>query len=390
MNTDTIRIAQSCAKEARQAATEFYQAVIQDHTELVLFFCSSHYELEPLGEALHQLFAGIQVVGCTTAGEIGPEGYRTHSLTGVSFACGSCVATSDLLHCLDQFDIDQANDFAQPLLQELERRAPGTKPGNIFALMLIDGLSTREEQVTHALHHAIGWMPLFGGSAGDDQQFACTRIYHNGRFHPDSVALILINTPLPFTIFKAQHFKATAERIVVTAANTARRVVLEINGRPAAEEYARLLNVAVDHLTPSHFASSPLAVLINGSEYVRSIQQANPDGSLTFYCAIEEGLVLRVAQNLDLVDNLAQTLDAIHTEVGRPQLILACDCILRNLEITQKELRDSVSKLFVDNKAVGFSCYGEQFQGVHVNQTLTGVAIGSGKPSTRGSDAANQ
>jgi hypothetical protein len=30
------------------------------------------------------------------------------------------------------------------------------------------------------------------------------------------------------------------------------------------------------------------------------------------------------------------------------------------------------------NNAVGFSTYGEQFNGIHVNQTLTGVAIGRG------------
>ena len=42
------------------------------------------------------------------------------------------------------------------------------------------------------------------------------------------------------------------------------------------------------------FADSPFVVKIDGANYVRSIQKVNPDGSLTFFCAIEEGLVLRV------------------------------------------------------------------------------------------------
>ena len=33
------------------------------------------------------------------------------------------------------------------------------------------------------------------------------------------------------------------------------------------------------------------------------------------------------------------------------------------------------------NNTIGFSSYGEQFRGVHVNQTLTGCAIGAAPES---------
>ena len=48
------------------------------------------------------------------------------------------------------------------------------------------------------------------------------------------------------------------------------------------------------------FATHPLLVRLGGAEHVRSIQKANPDGSLTFYSAIDEGLVLTLARSLDL------------------------------------------------------------------------------------------
>jgi hypothetical protein len=78
-----------------------------------------------------------------------------------------------------------------------------------------------------------------------------------------------------------------------------------------------------------------------------------------------------------LVNNLAQTFAKIREEIGPPQLVIGCDCILRNLEITQNGLKEGVDKLFRENAAIGFNSYGEQFHGVHVNQTLTGIAIGS-------------
>jgi hypothetical protein len=42
----------------------------------------------------------------------------------------------------------------------------------------------------------------------------------------------------------------------------------------------------------------------------------------------------------------------------------------------ERGLVDRVEQVFRDNNTVGFSSYGEQYLGVHVNQTLTGIAIG--------------
>jgi hypothetical protein len=381
MRIQNLRIAQSQAAEAKKAVEEFHKGVSQPNMELVLFFCSSEYDLDIIAAEMNRLFAGIQVVGCTTAGEIGPAGYLTHSLSGASFPTGSCVAVSGLLNRLSQFDITSGHNFAQTLLQQLESKSPGTSEDNSFALMLIDGLSVREEPVAHALQYALGRIPMFGGSAGDDLKFAKTYVYSDGGFHFDSAVLILITTSLPFTIFKTQHFVSTDERLVVTEADTTGRIVKEINGLPAAQEYARLVGVDVHELNPMRFAASPVVVIIDGTDYVRSIQKANPDGSLTFFCAIEEGLVFRVAHGVNLVDNLEQTFEKIREDVGEPQLVIGCDCILRNLEISQSGLKDRVGEIFKNNSTIGFSSYGEQFHGVHVNQTLTGIAIGASPES---------
>ncbi len=382
MSNQTIRTAQSCATDASLAVQEFHAAVAQPEMALVIFFCSSEYDLEVVASEMNRLFAGVQVVGCTTAGEIGPCGYCSHSLSGVSFAAGGCVAVSGLLENLSQFTIAAGHGFAQALLQRLEHQAPQANSKNSFALMLIDGLSVREEQVAHALQYALGNIGLFGGSAGDDQHFTKTFVFSEGRFYSDGVVLILLNTSLPFTLFKTQHFISTDERLVVTEADTERRIVKEINGLPAAAEYARLVGVDVHELDSMRFAAAPVVVMIDGTDYVRSIQKANADGSLTFFCAIEEGVVFRVAHGVGLLSNMEQTLAEVRAQIGQPQLVIACDCILRNLEVTQGGLKDRVGEIFKSNNAIGFSSYGEQFHGVHVNQTLTGIAIGDAAQTT--------
>lgn len=381
MKSQTIRTAQSCATDARRAVAEFHAAVVGPEMELVVFFCSSEYDLEVVATEMNRLFAGVRVVGCTTAGEIGESGYLSHGLSGASFATGSIVAVSGLLRNLRSFDIAAGRHFAQELLQQFESRVPQAGPENSFALLLIDGLSIREEPVAHALQSALGEIQMFGGSAGDDLKFARTFVFSDGAFHSDSAVLVLLHTSLPFRLFKTQHFVATDERLVVTAADTAHRIVKEINGLPAAAEYARLAGVAVDDLNPMRFAAAPVVVMIDGTDYVRSIQKANPDGSLTFYCAIEEGVVFRVAHGEGLVQNLQEAFDKLRAQIGMPQLVIACDCILRKLEVDQNGTKERVGEIFRNNNAIGFSTYGEQYRGVHVNQTLTGIAIG-GAPAS--------
>jgi hypothetical protein len=344
---------------------------------LVIFFCSSEYDLEVLAEEMRTLFAGVQVVGCSTAGEIGPAGYREESLTGASFPARTFNAVSGCIDFLQQFKIATGQAIVQELLQRLESQAPQEAADNGFALLLIDGLSMREEVVTRALQSALGRLPLIGGSAGDGVNFGCTHVYFEGRFHSDSAVLILANTRLPFKLFKTQHFVATGERLVVTEADTALRIVKEINGLPAAQEYARILGIDARDLAPKRFAAWPVVVLIDGTNYVRSIQKVNPDDSLTFYCAIENGLVLRVAKGVDLLENLDEAFTQLRKEIGPPQLVLACDCILRKLEISQTSITDRVGEVFLRNNTIGFNTYGEQFQGVHINQTLVGLAIGT-------------
>jgi len=372
-----IHTGQSTATDACRAAQELYAAVQQPEMALVIFFCSSRYDLEALASELNRLFDGVKVIGCTTAGEIGPCGYCDYSLSGASFPADSFIMVAGLFDRLQQFDFSSGQIFVNKLLQQLEAQAPSSGAKDSFAFLMIDGLSVREEPVVRTFQNVLGNIQLVGGSAGDDSQFVRTWVFHDGAFHLDSAVLLLATTPVPFKVFKTQHFASDNERLVVTEADPVQRVVREINGLPAAAEYARVIGSSVAELGSLRFANSPVVVVIDGTDYVRSIQKANADGSLTFFCAIDEGLVLRVAHGEDLLENLNQSLSMLCAEIGPPQAVLACDCILRNLEITHDDLKGRVGDVFRANNVVGFSTYGEQYGGVHVNQTLTGIAFGT-------------
>lgn len=242
---------------------------------------------------------------------------------------------------------------------------------------MFDGLSIQEELVLASLNSALGSIPSFGGSAGDDIHLSNTHVFFDGVFHNDAAVVLMFNTDFDFDVFSTHHLSSTAEKLVVTAADPELRRVYELNAEPAALEYARLIGLDVSELNHEVFALNPIAVKVGEEFYVRSIQQVNEDMSLSFYCAVETGIVLTTMQRTPMIPNLEAELARIQRSVGEPQLIIGCDCFLRRLEIEKLEIKAQVSDLLQAHHVIGFNTYGEQVEGMHINQTFTGVAIGA-------------
>lgn len=376
-NNLSVQKGASLAQNPVVAAKELYDAIYQPNISFALFYCSPEYDLKALGTELHKHFHDINLIGCTTAGEITPQGYLTGTLTGVSIASPNFIAKTSRLNGLKTFEMKDGQAMATKLLEQFTNDGKHITSDNTFGFLLIDGLSCKEEAVVSAIYHALNNISLFGGSAGDGTNFNSTHLYHNGAFHTDCALFTLINTSKEFEVFKTQHFVSSEEKMVVTEANPEQRIVTEINGEPAGLEYAKAVGLEVDKLTPLIFATYPVVVKLGGKYYVRSIQKVNEDGSLTFFCAIDEGIVLTVAKGVDMIENVKEEFSRISNKIGKPELILGCDCILRHLELDQKNLKQEMSEILKENNVIGFSTYGEQFNAMHVNQTFTGVAIGS-------------
>jgi hypothetical protein len=370
----TLRSGHSLAADPQHAVAELHEAIAQPKAALVAFFCSSNFDLDELAQQVNDRFQGIPVIGCTTSGEIGPAGYRSGTLSGFSIPARGFTASTTCIDGLADFDEVCAREATTELLHAVDGRSERS-----FAFLLADGLCGHEERLTFLLQRALGDVAVVGGSAGDDGRFAATHVFANGNFSSDRAVLAAVTTSRPFTVFRSSHFVAASAPLVVTDADPAHRLIREINGRPAAAEYARVTGLSLEQLDPAHFATAPLVVRIDGSDYVRSVRCANPDGSLTLYCAIERGVVLRVAKGADMLASRRRLFDDIHQHIGKPQLTLGFDCIHCQLEAVRTDGKEALGRLFADNNVVGFSTYGEQFVGVHVNQTFTGVAIGRKK-----------
>ena len=374
---DRVHSAVSDNFNARDAALELAQKLRPTAAACVVFFCSPRYDLAVLSEALQGHFVGTTLIGCTTAGEISQRGLTENSITAFSLPKSHFVVETVLLEGLAQADEADVAAHVQAGMRALDRRAISMAPGQSFAFALLDGNSIREEIVLGLLADALRGTPLFGGSAGDGLDFGETFVFHGGAFHGSASVLLLVNTRCPFRVLSGHQFGPTPEKLVVTRSDPERRAVLEFNAEPAAPEYCRVMGLSLDELRPSTFASHPLGVRVGENLYVRSVQRANDDLSLTFFCAIDTGIVLTKLRDEGMIEQFQAMMLDTRDAIGETQVVIGCDCVYRLLGAEASGLSRSLADSYRKHRVIGFNTYGEQRDGLHLNHSFTGIALGA-------------
>lgn len=365
----TVTQAETADRDVAAAVASLRAQLGEAPLDAVLLFCDAEYDLEALGPAIKAGF-DCPVVGCTAAGQIGERGFQSSGILVAGLRGGVLRVQPLLIAPLADLQAQAA------VVAETVQSATAGKAGQFFALLLVDGLSSCEEYLAAALYRMIGNVPLLGGSAGDNLRFERTQVYYDGRFMVDAAVLTLFESRNPFVVFKLQHFVASEIELVITEADPQARLIREIDGQPAAIAYAEAIGTSVEALNPQVFSTYPLLLTIAGEPYVRSIMRVNEDLSLTCYCAIEEAMVVSVGKAVDVIATLQEGFAEMREEVSDPALVIGCDCILRHIEFGQTQMRAPVEDFMAAQRVFGFYTYGEQFNGLHVNQTFTGVAIG--------------
>ena len=363
------------AKEAcRDVTNEILANVKCDEIELLLFHTSTLFDLDTVAKEISARFPHVNIVGCTSAGEFNKNGYGTEKLLAVAFLKNEFSIATALVPNLGEVNFDEAHDIASGLRRALQGRERRYDTEQHFVISVLDGLTRHEEHFLETFATAFGNIPHLGGSAGDDLKLEATYVFYNGEFHRDAAVLLLVGTGKPFTVFSIDHINSPVSKLVVTHADPESRTVYEINGEPAAQYYASLLGMKAEDLTPDVFSMFPLAVMVGGKYFIRSIQKVDlATNAITFYCAVDIGIILTFVQLGDCIEALESKLDKLRAQLGEPEFVYACDCFLRRLEIQQGKNDHEIRRLQQRYNVAGFNAYGEHIHSVHLNQTFTGV-----------------
>lgn len=364
---DTSSLCQSVATHARA----------EDTALAIIWFSPTRHQAADIVALLAELVPSLTFCGCSTSGEVTPDGMQEHGfivtlLPSRWFEVATLVM-DDVgimgMETIARLTADARNQFLHQLGNPDDRQG-------LFAMNLIDGLSYSEETVTVAIDRGLEGIPLIGGSAGDDLQFRTTWQISNARVMTRASVLTLIHCRLPCQIFSNNNFVPTEHKLVVTEADPELRRVSEFNAEPAAIAYANAIGMSIEELDAGSFASYSVIVRFGGRYYCRSIQQLNEDQSLTFFCAIDNGLVLTVARSEGMVASSRKAIEAVEAEIGPIDMMFGFDCISRKLDARNRQTTHRISSLYQEKRFIGFNAYGEQLNSLHDNQTITGIAIG--------------
>lgn len=404
-----------------EMAEEIAAAFVHLEPSAVMLFASEGESLAPLSAALNQAFGPeCRVLGCSSAGEFAFARHESGGVAALAFpaahfrvkpvwlrdlrnsraldwmaalrgasedmaaemaAEAAAEATAGMSAAFDAKFGPETSGASDPAMNgEFAQASEWTR----FGVLLIDGLSQREELVSAMTDAALPGILTLGGSAGDGLRFERAHVALDGESLQDSALFCLMATDFQVREVVFDHILPTETRVVVTDARPEDRLILEIDAEPAAEEYARLIGLPKEALGPSAFAQNPLLVRIGGRNFVRAISEVAEDGALRLMSSVETGMVMTIGRAENLTDGLEERLCLLEEE---PELILGFDCILRRIALERAGLEETAGRIFRRHRVAGFNTYGEQHGGMHVNQTFVGLAFIRRAPRDRTADS---
>jgi hypothetical protein len=369
-----IFTAHSELRDTSNAIAEVAQALPLESAEFVLLLHGPNHTGDDLESALGRN-AGEKFYGCSTSGEIVPQGYRENTLSAISFDRSAFSSVSRKIENVKEFGFQHARDLVLSMQWELRESTPDSNSSNTFALLLIDSMSQAEEFVAAALGNELGTIHLVGGSSGDNWRIERAPILYAGEQQDDSAVVLLVHTKLDFKHYNFHNFMPSDKRGVITSATPAKRLVHEINGVVAVKEYARLCSIDENTLDQELLAMHPAIITVGDRAYPRGFMRILEDGSMQSACAIDEGVVFRVATQLDYVEQLNQAFRRMRQELGESLMVLGFECAARKQLVRQYKLEEAVYQQFAACNVWGFSCMGEQSNSLNMNNSFNCLAF---------------
>ena len=371
-------IATEAADETAAAADIAASGELSD-AGLCVLFATTGYDLGRLGKALAKV--GINnVIGAATGCAIGSHGFQKHGITGFYLPPQRFFVVDALIEDVAHFGLPDARKLAGMMRDKLKRLGPGG-PKSMFGVVIADAEAHCEERLIAALGMEFAGIPLVGGSAGDvyfnpaRDPPGSKRLLYKGNAAQNAALFCLIASQTPVHALSHNHYIAGKSKIVITDADPERRLVREINGRPALAEYAKACGFKRPPQNVAEYAPYPLMIRIGGQYFARGVQRVYADGSIEFACAIESGVVAAIAQPQNMLARLEEMFADLARTVGPPELIIGFECAARTVFMEQTGITDKIAAILRRNNVIGFAALGEQFNTVHVNNSFTALAI---------------
>jgi len=368
-----IKSANSDAEDISIAIKEVIEGISQESVKLVLFFVSTKYDFFSASKLMNLGFPNSDVIGCTSSGEISPRGFSEGSISAMSISADNFETSTYIMKNIKSWAMLSKHD----LLAAGEKVGIKSEDSNqCFIISLIDGLQSSEEKVMNAIGSTFPNIGIVGGSASDDNKFEKAFVSANGEVWQDAAIVTFVRTDKKFFLYKENIYTPTDTQFKVTKSDIVNRIVYEFDGKPAADEYANALGITTEEL-PEAFISNPTGRIIMNNVWIASPMKLHDEKYLKYYCAIAPNSIVKILKPLDALKEAENTTIKIRNALLDCKGVLLFNCILRYKLFKKENLCSDIAQEYAKCGSIsGFNTYGEQFNKLHVNQTLTLIALG--------------
>ncbi len=370
------------SKTEEEVVVDAFSQIEQDHMKCILFFVSSLFDQQRISDAIHKycddnpLFKGVECVGCTTVGEISSNGFTEKCFTAMSIASDCIEVGVGFKKNIRSNPIGLSKQAVKQAAAKLGVKSSDIDEEHYVGMLLVDGLQKVEEFVTLGISMEARRLRVVGGSAGDDLKLKKTFIHAHGEVCEDAMAVVLFKTDIPVEIVRIVGYSPTQKEFKITKSDLKQRIIYEFNGRPAADEYARALQLPVSQLDRNVFMSYPIGIRTGQEYWLRSPWEVIEDGALRVLRHIPENTRVTLMKPGPIIEQMENEIQKFQQSLGGISALIVFNSILRYHKFLQEGNIQEVNRVLSVAPVIGFNTYGEQFNGVHTNQAMIFLAFG--------------
>ncbi len=393
---------EACATGA-ETARQAMSAIHEQPVSAVLVFASVRYDLQELLQGVYSVVGEAPILGTTTAGEI-CDGPQRESVV-------VAVLTSPCLKVRVGLGEGVSQDWRQAVAQATSAAeirpffSRDTRDGDpwpalarqgkaAFALLFSPGSTHHADSHSYEIMEELkrlsqDRLPIFGGGSADDWRMEQNCVLLGRRAYPDSMLVAVFETQLRFGMGLAHGFRPGSRQTTVTRVEG--HEVLELDGRPAAEVYARMVGLSPEELAGKHLTLTtgrPVGGPDPHGQYsVNVASYFTSRGGIRFTHPTPEGTVLTLMK-ADEDRMVAAGREAVRKAMLRggitdPAVAFVFSCALRTDALGERagEEISYVKEMAPGVPVVGFYGFGEQGltdggANRHSNAAVTALVLG--------------
>lgn len=322
---------------------------------LAIVFCSPKQSFEDISRLLDSY--NIDLLGCTTAGEICNE-----SLSSGGVTCLFMDLSRDYYSI--QFERNTEGVFHNA--QKIRLLADHAFKNPALIVCSAGILNDGEQIVAGLKYEAENEIPIYGGLAGDDSMIQNSYIFSRKDITNDGIAAIVFdNNYVELRGLATSGWEAIGEFNIVTEAED--NVIYSINNEPALDFFNRFLvnseTETVDELNLLSAQYPFQVVKENDCEVLRMPIKVNEaDKSLRLVGSIKVGARFRfsISPSMNVINNTINEFEVLQQNIPDADALILFSCIGRQLAFGPF-LDDEVKGIYDHWKKpmIGFLTYGE-------------------------------